>query len=134
MKLLRQRFEDALGPDAARMVDISTIDGFQVLAVADYTHMQTLVVMGDISCQWWECWHILLRHLIMVYSSMASRCWQLLVFFGNRAHAKTQSCRCLKMLIYVHAESLTSGGCSFLKRPPQDHAVQLDCAIILSCQ
>ena len=30
MKLLKQRFEDALGPEGAKMVDISTIDGFQV--------------------------------------------------------------------------------------------------------
>ena len=30
VKLLRQRFEDALGPEGAKMVDISTIDGFQV--------------------------------------------------------------------------------------------------------
>jgi len=30
VKLLRQRFEDALGAEVAKMIDISTIDGFQV--------------------------------------------------------------------------------------------------------
>ncbi|KAK9842012.1 hypothetical protein WJX81_004236 [Elliptochloris bilobata] len=29
VKLLKQRFQDALGPEGAKMVDISTIDGFQ---------------------------------------------------------------------------------------------------------
>lgn len=30
MKLLRQRFEEALGPEYKQFVDIDTIDGFQV--------------------------------------------------------------------------------------------------------
>lgn len=60
MKLLRQRFEDALGPDAAKMVDISTIDGFQVLAAAEYTHADACCD-GRHTCQWWE--------LLMVCSS-----------------------------------------------------------------
>ena len=34
VKLLKQRFEDALGPEGAKMVDISTIDGFQVRCAA----------------------------------------------------------------------------------------------------
>ena len=30
MKLIREKFQQALGEEGARMVDINTIDGFQV--------------------------------------------------------------------------------------------------------
>ena len=38
VKLIREKFQQALGEEGARMVDINTIDGFQVYP-SSYTHL-----------------------------------------------------------------------------------------------
>ena len=38
VKLIREKFQQALGEEGARMVDINTIDGFQVYP-SSYTHI-----------------------------------------------------------------------------------------------
>ena len=50
VKLIREKFEAALGKEGARMVDINTIDGFQVWPSALRYNLQS-ACCAHMSCQ-----------------------------------------------------------------------------------
>ena len=94
VKLIREKFEAALGKEGARMVDINTIDGFQVQTLPALTQK-------SVACIQW---------LLMIVSCKTPPCTM-----QTHVHVKsaTASCKIKKVFMTV---KLSFCSCAFVMR------------------